>query len=197
LQIKFTEPIIWLAAALSLSACTYSEINPQRAQEQVREDNGYYELGEVEPGTAKLVVRSRGFRYPVHYEVSSSPQACTGFEPIGNVAFFGQGVVYPWISRATRFGSGDSETYLVHEIANPGRAIQLQALGSWAAGTGVGYRKGRCGPIALRFTPEAGHAYTADFFWRAENSCSLAVMDATVPDAPVPVQAVPVAGCSS
>jgi len=180
---------------LVLSACTYSQINPQRAQEQIRENNGYYELGDVAPGTAKLIVRSRNMRYPVHYSVSTSPQACKDFESVGNVAFFGQGVVYPWISRATRMGSGDSQPYRVYEVKQPGQPIQLRAVGTWTTGADGGYRSGQCGPLVVRYTPLADHAYTAEFVWQGDNSCHLELMDASVPDAPQPLPSTAVPNC--
>jgi len=185
-----------MAVLLSLTACAYREINPEAALEDIRANNGYYELRDLEPGTTKVVVRATGSGYPAHFSVSTSPQACRAFSSLGEVAYAGRGIVYPWIANALQRGRR-SEPFLVHE-AKPGEPIQVRGYGSWAEGTGSGYRSGHCGPVVAKFTPQQGRAYTVDFVWGSKPACSLVVMDATQPDAPVPVPAVEqVAGCAA
>ncbi|MDQ0590735.1 hypothetical protein [Variovorax paradoxus] len=188
-------PGIFFAAIATamLSACTYSEINPNAALVDIRANNGYDELRDVEPGTARLILRASGSGYPAHFSVSTSPQACQNFASLGSVAYAGRGIVYPWIANAVQRGRR-TKPYLVYE-AKPGEPIQVSGYGSWADGTGSGYRTGNCGPMTARFIPQDGRAYTAEFVWGGKPACSLAIMDATDPDAPasVPLQAIP--GC--
>ncbi|MDM0046626.1 hypothetical protein QTH91_19205 [Variovorax dokdonensis] len=89
----------------------------------------------------------------------------------------------------TRMGSGGAESYLSHEIERPGVPLQLRAIGSWATTTAgyTGQQTGQCGPLEARFTPQAGHAYTAEFVWADVTGCKLQIMDATEPDVPKPV----------
>lgn len=186
---------IALSASAVLTACTYSELHPKSALKDIRNNNGYYDLQEIEPGTAKIVVRATGTSYPAHFSISTSPQACQGFKPLGEVAYTGRGVVYPWIANMGQRGRR-SNPYLAHD-AKPGEPIQVRGYGSWADGTGAGYRTGNCGPVTAKFTPEAGHGYTIDFAWGGKPACSLVVMDATNPDAPVPVPVQSIANCSA
>lgn len=175
-----------LAGAM-LSACAYRDINPEAALADIRANNGYHELSDVEPGTAKLILRSSGSGYPASFAVSTSPQACQDFASLGHVAYAGRGIVYPWIANAVQRGRR-TEPYLVHE-AKPGAPIQVRGYGSWSDGTGSGYRSGNCGPVTIGFSPQEGHAYTVDFAWGSKPACSLVLMDATDPDAPVAVAA--------
>ncbi|BEP54057.1 hypothetical protein GmRootV35_43650 [Variovorax sp. V35] len=176
-----------------LCACTYSEINPSAALADIRANSGYNELTEVEPGTAKLILRSAGSGYSAHFSASASPQACQGFASLGNVAYAGRGIVYPWIANAVQRGRR-TEPYLVHE-ARPGELIQIRGYGSWADGTGSGYRTGHCGPITAQFSPQDGHAYIVEYVWGSKPACSLNIMDATDRDSPVPVPTQAIAGC--
>jgi len=182
---------ILFAAAVGamLCACTYQSINPEAALADVRANNGYHELRDVEPGTAKIVVRTEnaGASYLAHFSVSTAAQDCQAFTSQGSVAYTGRGLVYPWIANALQHGSRGSP-YLVHE-AKPGMPIQVRGYGSWADGTGTGFRSGNCGPMTARFTPQEGHAYTVTFLWGNRPACSLKIQDATDPDASVPVQA--------
>lgn len=101
--------------------------------------------------------------------------------------------MYPWIASAVQRTSR-AEPYLVHE-AVPGKTLQVRGDGTWSSGAGLGYRSGRCGPLVSSFTPQDGRAYTVEFVWGDQATCKLAVMDATVPDAPVPVSTQAIAGC--
>ena len=177
-----------------LNGCTYSKLNPEAALEDIRANNGYYDLREIEPGTSKLVLRAAGTAYPAHFSVSTSAQNCQGFQSLGEVAYAGQGNVYPWIANIGQRGRR-SNPYLVHD-AKPGEPIQVRGYGSWADGAGSGYRSGHCGPVTARFTPQGGHGYTAEFVWGDKPACSLVVMDATNPDMPVPVPAQAMEGCA-
>ena len=176
-----------------LSACAYRDINPEAALADERANNGYNELREVDPGTAKLVLRTVGAAYPARFSLSTSPQACQGFLSLGDVAYAGRGVVYPWIANAVQ-RTHRAEPHLVQE-AKPGQPVQVRGDGFWAGGTGWDYRSGRCGPVVVSFTPQAGRAYTVEFVWGDRATCDLAVMDATNPDAPVLVPTQAIAGC--
>lgn len=182
-------------AATMLSACTYSTINPEAAAADIRANSGYDELQDIEPGTARIVLRTApgGSGYPAHFSVSNAPQDCQGFKSLGSAAWAGRGVVYPWIANATQRGRR-TEPYLVHE-AKPGEPIQVRSYGSWADGTGSGFRSGHCGPVTARFTPQDGHAYIAEFAWGNTPPCSMTILDATQRDAPVPIAAQAVQSC--
>ncbi|MET3183774.1 UNVERIFIED_ORG: hypothetical protein ABIC43_006966 [Variovorax guangxiensis] len=180
-----------------LASCTYSQINPEAALEDIRTNNGYYELKSIEPGTAKLVLRTPGAAATsaaAQFAVSTAEAPCEGFQHLGAAASSGHGVVYPWIARATRVGSG-AEPFLLHQ-ATPGQPIQIRGIGRWStSGAGVAFRAGSCGPVALRFTPAENRAYAVEFIWEKDMTCRLAVMDATDPDAPQPVVANSIPGC--
>ncbi|WP_237726122.1 hypothetical protein [Variovorax sp. CF313] len=192
-NVKYSGIYLTVVAVAMLSACAYSEINPDAALADIRANNGYNELPEVEPGSAKLILRAAGSGYPANFSVSSSPQACRDFTSLGSVAYAGRGIVYPWIASAVQRGRR-TEPYLVHE-AKPGEPIQVRGYGSWADGTGSGYRTGHCGPVTAQFTPQDAHAYTVEFVWGSNPACSLNVMDATNRDAPVSVPVQIVADC--
>lgn len=176
-----------------LSACAYRDINPEGAIADERASNGYNELRDVDPGTAKLVLRSVGAAYPARFSLSTAPQSCQGFSSLGDVAYAGRGVVYPWIANAVQ-RTHRAEPYLVHE-AKPGQVVQVRGDGSWAGGTGWDYRSGRCGPVVVRFTPQERRAYTVEFVWGDRATCELAIMDATDPNAPVLVPTQAIANC--
>ncbi len=183
--------------SMAVGGCTYSQINPEAALEDVRTNNGYYELKSVEPGSTKLVLRTPGVAAAsaaAQYAVSTAEAPCEGFQHLGAAASAGHGVVYPWIARATRVGSG-AEPFLVHE-ATPGQPIQVRGIGKWSTGgANIAFQHGSCGPEVVRFTPQADRAYAVEFIWGKGMSCRLAVMDATDPDAPQPVASRPVPGC--
>jgi hypothetical protein len=169
-----------------LTACTYTTINPEAALTDIHANNGYNELRDIEPGTAKLIVRSAGSAFPAAFSVSTSPQACRDFVSLGSVAYTGRGIVYPWIANFLQRGVR-KHPYLVHE-ATPGEPIQVRGYGSWADGKDAGFRSGNCGPVTLAFTPREGHVYTIDFVWGSgKPACRLVLMDATDRDAPAPV----------
>lgn len=192
-----SKPLFVFTVVCSLTACAYHDINPEAATADVRAHNGYEALRSVQPGNAKLVVRSRGSGHPAHFSISTSPQACQDFQSLGRVVYAGRGIVYPWIANAvqgSRRALSSAEPYRVHNI-KPGEPIQVRGHGTWADGTGSEYRFGHCGPVVARFTPQEGHAYTVDYVWGSRPACSLLVMDATNPDAPVAVATEDVAGC--
>jgi len=176
-----------------LVGCTYRSINLEASLADVRSNNGYYELRDVGPGTAKVVVRTAGTAFPAHFSISTAALSCQQFSDLGDVSFAGRGLVYPWIANAIQHGHR-TEPFIVYE-AKPGVPIQVRGYGSWADGSGVGYRSGHCGPLVTKFTPQDGRAYTVDFVWGGKPECQLVVMDATDPDTPVPVQAQPIGGC--
>lgn len=55
-----------------LSGCAYRDINPEGAIADERNNNGYNELREVDPGTAKLVLRSVGAAYRARFSLSTA-----------------------------------------------------------------------------------------------------------------------------
>ncbi|WP_418121563.1 hypothetical protein [Variovorax sp. 160MFSha2.1] len=184
-------------AVIAVGGCTYSQINPEAALADVRANTGYNELKDIEPGTAKLVMRTfgaAGTASNAQFAVSTAEASCQGFQHLGAATYTGNGVVYPWIARATRVGTR-AEPYLAHE-AKPGQPIQIRGIGIWStSGAGMAFRSGSCGPVTARFTPVENRAYTVEFVWAKDMTCRLAVMDATDPDAPQPVEAQNIPGC--
>jgi len=181
-------------SVIALAGCAYSQINPEAAAADVRANTGYNELKHVESGTAKLVMRTFGNSANAQFAVSTVETPCQGFQHLGAAAYTGNGIVYPWIASALRAGTRASP-YLVHE-AKPGQPIQVRSTGSWSTGGGnVNYRTGSCGPVTVSFRPAENHAYTVEFVWGEKMSCRLAVMDATDPDAPRPVEVRSIPSC--
>lgn len=194
--LKWFDLIVFAAiVAVFLSACAYSEINPEAALADIRANNGYYDLRDVEADTSRLILRSAGAGHAANFSVSTSLQACQGFTSLGTVAHAGRGVVYPWIANAVQRGRR-TEPYIVYD-AKPHEPVQVRGYGSWADGAGSAYRSGNCGPVVAKFTPENERAYTVEFVWGDKPACSLKVMDATNPDLPVPVPAEAIPGCSA
>ncbi|RUR67614.1 hypothetical protein EJP67_11170 [Variovorax guangxiensis] len=179
---------------IAVAGCTYSQINPEAAAADARANTGYNELKDIEPGTSKLVMRTSGTSANAQFAVSTAESPCQGFQHLGAAAYTGSGVVYPWIASALRAGTRASP-YLVHE-ATSGQTIHVRGIGNWSTGgANVAYRAGSCGPVTVSFTPAESHAYTVEFVWGEKMSCRLAVMDATNPDVPQPVEVRNVAGC--
>ena len=147
-------------------------------------------LRSVTPGAAKLLLRSSGAGHAVAYSVSVTGKACQGFEPVGNVAHSGRGVVYPWIARMnerTRSKLFQTQPYIEREV-DPAHSVQVQATGNWQQANTpatLPVSMGRCGPLFASFLPTAGHVYSIDFAWRDGLGCALVVTDSTVPGAPV------------
>jgi hypothetical protein len=192
-NVTYSRILFGALSVATLSSCAYHEINPEAALADIRANNGYNELSDVEYGTAKLILRTAGSGYPANFSISTSSQACRDFTSLGSAAYAGRGIVYPWIANAVQRGRR-TEPYLAHE-AKPGESIQVRGYGSWADGTGSGYRTGHCGPVTVQFTPQDAHAYTVEFVWGSNPACSLNVMDATNRDAPVSVPVQIVADC--
>ncbi len=180
-----------VALSFLLGGCAYRDISPQAAaaDEHALDDS----LRHVTPGAAKLVLRSSGAGHAVAYSVSTNNEACQGFEPVGNVAYSGPGVVFPWIARMTertRRGLFKTQPYIEHQI-EPGRSVQVQAIGNWQQGNTpatLPMRTGSCGPLVARFLPVTGHVYAVDFVWGSGLSCTQVITDSTDLDAPAPVQ---------
>lgn len=90
-----------------------------------------------------------------------------------------------------------TQPFVEHEVSvKPGDSIQVRGLGRWDQNAGLYMRTGTCGPVVARFNPRADHAYLIDFVWGENLSCTQVVMDATVPEQPVPVQTEQVPVCS-
>lgn len=65
--------------SLAHLGCAYRDISPEAALADQRANSGFSELQEVEPGTAKVVLRTVGAAYPVRFSVSTSAEACESF----------------------------------------------------------------------------------------------------------------------
>lgn len=196
-RIAGTSVVVGILGGVTVAGCSYSRINPEGAAEDVRKNSGYYELEDVEAGTARVVMRTAGAPHPAQFSVSSSSQTCKDFKVLGSAVYTGSGVVYPWIARLVQRSRGaisKTEPYLVYE-AKPGQSIQVRGLGSWSDGSGTTYLSGKCAPLTHRFTPQEGHAYVVEFVWESKASCSLRVADATNRDAPIPIVTDLIEGC--
>jgi hypothetical protein len=182
--------LMWIALSL-LGGCAYRDINPQAAaaDERALDDS----LRVVTPGAAKLVLRSSGAGHAVVYSVSKASEPCQGFETVGNVAYSGRGVVFPWIARMnerTRSALFKTQPYIEHEL-DPRQGVRLKAVGNWQQANAprtLPISTGSCGPLVTRFRPAAGHVYLVDFVWRDNLSCTQVITDATDPSTPQPVQ---------
>ncbi|MEJ7805794.1 MAG: hypothetical protein WKG03_07735 [Telluria sp.] len=186
------------AALLFLGGCAYQDINPEAAAADEKANGVHAALRGVDAGTAKLVFRASGAGHAARYSVSTASEACQGFEPVGNVAYSGRGVLLPWIANMTERTRGavlNTQTH-ISRTAQPGQSIQVRGMGNWQEGSGLFSRSGNCGPLASRFTPVAGRAYLIDFVWRRDLSCSMVVTDSTDPDVPAIVPADVLTGCA-
>ena len=182
-------------ASVTLHGCmlgkTYREIDPEGADLEVKQYNGYYTLKQVTPGTAKLVMRSEGIGVSVQFATSTSLQPCENFSKQGIVADAGHGVLLPSIAKMIR---GDRKGFLEQQLT-PQQPLQVRAYSAWSSSSNAGpnmpttVRNGECGPLVARFTPQADHAYVARLLYPDAEHCSLIVDDATNPDAPVRIDA--------
>lgn len=187
-------------AGFALQGCglgkTYREINPEAAELEVKKYNGYYVLKKVEPGTAKLVMRSEGMGVSVQFSTSMSPQSCEGFSKPVIVADAGRGVLLPMVAKMARRGRKE---YFEQQLV-PQDPVQVRAYSVWSNSSGAPnmpttVSTGKCGPLTARFTPLADHAYVARWLYPDPGSCSLVIEDATNPDMPIKIEAEQIAGC--
>jgi hypothetical protein len=194
---KLRTSVVVSILACVLSACAYRDINPEAAAADEKAHGVDDALRSVAPGTAKLVFRSRGAGHGANYAISNSPAACRDFKSLGNVAYSGRGVVYPWIANmAERSRSAVFKTQpSIQQEVKPAESIQVRGFGRWDQNTGMFARSGTCGPVVAKFTPKADHAYLIEFVWAENLTCSQVILDATNPEAPVPVQVEAVLGC--
>lgn len=182
---RYVTALSILSCMALLQACSagknYSEINPEDAQRQVRESNGYKELKKPIPaGKSRLVLRSAGAGMPVKFSVCDPSAPCREW----SVADSGQGVLYPKIARMVARANravGGTLPY-APPLVDAGKTVDISAFSDWA--TSNSHSGGQCGPLNFRFVPEEKHAYTVEFRWEA-SICRLLVHDATDPDAPV------------
>lgn len=205
----------FMALAAFLGGCshagrTYNEINPEAAAADVRAHNGYEDLKSVAPGTTKIVLRGEGnatIGKTVKFAVSSMTEPCTGFSAIGATQETGHGVLLPGIAKMlgglSKISSmGHVQAFLVH-TPTPDQPIQIRGEANWTeeSETVIGNIKTKtiyprsCGPLTSKFKPLTNHAYTVEFSVESGDLCSQRVMDATNPDAPVPVAAEHVHNC--
>jgi len=181
------------SALLLLQACStgknYSEINPERAKQEVRNTNGYRQLKSVPPGKSKLVLRSVGLPNAVQFAECESENGCEKYEDIGLVANSGQGVLLPWIAKATGAANralGGRKPYIVKLVEPDGRSIQIRGYSSDSASAAGTVSHSSCGPVFSTLTPQEGHAYVVEFQF-VEDRCQQVVFDATDPDNMVPL----------
>lgn len=179
-----------LVSVAVLSGCAlgkhYSEIDPEGAKEDIRQHNGYYALKSVTPGTTKLVLRSAGAGHSVLYSSSTAANACEGMEKQGTVRDSGRGVVYPWIANMT-LGMSFHKAFLEQELPATTSSLQVEGLGTITRNNAFGLQSARqCGPHTLRFQPKVDRAYLVEYVFKGD-ACSMGVVDATDPDAPLPV----------
>jgi hypothetical protein len=190
---------IALAALSALSGCSnlgksYSQIDPAGALADIRKHNGYDSVKKIVPGTAKLVVRSGGGSYDVRFSINKQDDACQGFNKFATTRDNGRGVLLPRIADMSPGPDGFASTDLA-----PGKTVVVRGESSYLTMTPAGgnsVSSGHCGPMYSKFTPELNHAYIVEFNWVGK-SCEQSVVDATDPDAPVPVAAEPVLACKT
>ncbi|RJX31783.1 MAG: hypothetical protein C4516_06470 [Oxalobacter sp.] len=184
-----------LMASVVLQGCSnvgksYSEINPERAEKEVKRANGYYHLKKkVAPGTAKLILRSEGAGHPASFSYRIAQSKCEKFERIGTAAYTGSGQLLPWIAKMTRGASNamGAKGFLSYS-AEPGKPIQIQGDGFSSSSVAGGVRTVKCGPVTSEFVPQEGRAYLVQFLWEGD-TCRQVVSDASDPDKPVALNA--------
>lgn len=178
-----------VGALFCLQACSvgksYKEIDPEGAQRDVRQNNGYYALKSVLPGKSKVVFRSDGSPRPVAFALCARADSCEQSEELGTVGNSGHGVVYPWIAKMTNKANriANQKPYLMQNMT-PDQPVRVRGLGKWLDSQALITVSGSCGPLETVFTPLAGRAYVVEFKW-IDDDCKQSIYDATNPDEPV------------
>jgi hypothetical protein len=189
-----------LSTLSALSGCSnlgksYSEIDPAGALADIRKHNGYDSVKKIVPGTAKLVVRSGGGSYDVHFSINKQDDTCHGFNKFATTRDNGRGVLLPWIADMNPGPDGFAATEIT-----PGQTVIVSGESSWLSATKTGNvttsSSGHCGPKYSKFTPAVNHAYIVEFNWVGD-SCEQSLVDATDPDAPIPVADEPFLACKA
>jgi hypothetical protein len=186
--IPFTKSLCAICMLMILQACavgkSYKEINPERALEDVRKNNGYYSLKSVPSGQSKLVLRSEGAPQPVEFSICNGELPCEPFVNAGRVANPGHGVVFPWIAKLSNKANrlGNLKSYLEQSIT-PGQHISVRGFSQWMDNGGLFVAMRTCGPRTSGFIPQPGRAYLIEFVWVGD-TCRQVLYDATSPDSP-------------
>ncbi|MDR0565366.1 MAG: hypothetical protein LBG78_10595 [Azoarcus sp.] len=182
---RHTIALCAVSCLVLLQACslgkTYSEINPEDAERQVRENNGDKELDKPIPaGKSRLVIRSVGAPIAVKFTVCSPDSKCREW----NVADSGHSVLLPGIARmASRMRRATANVLpYVPPLVDANQTVTISALGNWYETAS----RGHCGPLSTTLMPQENHAYIIEFRW-ADKICSLTAYDATNSNAPVPL----------
>lgn len=176
-----------IGALLLLQACSvgksYKEIDPEGAQRDVRQNNGYYALKSVLPGKSKVVFRSDGSPRPVAFALCTRADSCEQSEDLGTVGNSGHGVVYPWIAKMTNKANriANQKPYLMQHMT-PDQTVRVRGVGKWLDSRALITVSGSCGPLETVLTPVEGRAYVVEFKW-IDDDCKQLVYDATNPDA--------------
>jgi hypothetical protein len=138
----------------------------------------------------------------VMYSVSSSPQACQGFEHVGRVFDSGRGVLLPWIANLSEKANkriGRTEVSRVRTVS-ANVPIQVKGYSAWADSSANALQtttwEQSCGPLVTTFTPEASKTYLVKFVFSGTSSCRQQVSDITNPQQPVPVTEQTAKSCS-
>jgi hypothetical protein len=186
--IPFTKSLCAICMLLILQACavgkSYKEINPERALEDVRKNNGYYSLKSVPSGQSKLVLRSEGAPQPVEFSICNGELPCEPFVNVGSVANSGHGVVFPWIAKlSNKANRVVNYKPFLEQLITPGKFIYVRGFSHWLDRRNPSLFKGVCGPRTSGFIPQQGRAYLIEFVWEGD-TCRQVLYDATNPDSP-------------
>lgn len=168
-----------------------------RANAEVRGHNGYYALKNVEPGTAKLVVRNVGSQKETQFAMTASVETCKDLKLLGTTFDVARRSLTEKEAYKALKKHGDTTEYIAQDLT-PGQPVIVRGIGYWHSDNTYGNKRyiasGRCGPLYSKFTPVEGHAYLIEFE-QPTKDCAQGIYDATDPDNPVPLRSEPVTMC--
>jgi hypothetical protein len=180
--------------ALTGAGCAHRHAPDANAKQPAKTPLATTESASAESSNdAKLLFKSGGMPMPVMYSISSSPQACQGFERVGRVFDSGRGTLLPWIANLTeKANKGINRTEVSRTRNVPANVpIQVKGYSRWSSSSANALQTTTwdqaCGPLVTTFTPEPSKTYLVEFVFSGASSCRQQVSDITNPQQPVPV----------
>lgn len=147
----------------------------------------------VDSTQARIVMRSAGMPMSVGYAVSTAPNACEDFTPVGRVFHSGREVLLPWIANLTEKSRKAVMKDLpqVDKVVPAGQPVQIKGYSAWSNTSQQMTTAGSCGPLTSQFTPAGGKTYLVEFRFSGASDCAQGVYEIDATEQRLPVPAVP------